>query len=47
MSENYYKLCKEFYECNELIEKYFLTKQYEKCFEGHMKLAENGYTLAE
>ena len=34
-------------ECNELIEKYFLTEQYEKCFQGHLKLAEEGYPLAE
>lgn len=47
MSQNYYKPCREFEECNELIQKYFLTKQYEKCFEGHLKLAENGYPLAE
>lgn len=47
MASNYYKPCKEFDECNELIEKYFLSKQYEKCFEGHLKLAERGYPLAE
>lgn len=45
--ENYYKPCKEFDECNELIEKYFLTKQYEKCFEGHLAIAQKGYALAE
>lgn len=44
---NYYKPCKEFDECNELIEKYFLTEQYEKCFLGHLPLAEKGYPLAE
>ncbi|MDE5589522.1 MAG: sel1 repeat family protein [Acetatifactor sp.] len=33
--------------CNELIEKYFDTQQYEKCFEGHLVLAEQGYPLAE
>ena len=43
----YYKPCKEFDECNELINKYYLTGQYEKCFEGHLKLAEKGYALAE
>ena len=30
-----------------MIEKYFLTGQYEKCFEGHLKLAKEGYPLAE
>lgn len=43
----YYKLCKEFDECNRLIEEYFKTEQYEKCFEGHLALAEAGYPLAE
>lgn len=43
----YYKPCKEYDECNLLIEKYFNTKQYEKCFEGHLVLAESGYPLAE
>lgn len=47
MANPYYKPCKEFDECNELIQKYYLTKQYEKCFEGHLKLAEQGYALAE
>ena len=47
MSESYYKLCREFDICNELIEKYFNTQQYEKCFEGHLALAEQGYPLAE
>lgn len=47
MSESYYKPCKEFDICNELIEKYFNTKQYEKCFQGHMLLAVQGYPLAE
>lgn len=43
----YYKPCKEFDECNRLIEEYFKTEQYEKCFEGHLALAESGYPLAE
>ena len=43
MSEPYYKPCRELDLCNELIEKYFNTQQYEKCFEGHMILAEQGY----
>ena len=47
MSESYYKLCRELDICNELIEKYFNTQQYEKCFEGHLVLAEQGYPLAE
>ena len=47
MGKSYYKPCKEFDECNELIEKYFLSEQYEKCFEGHLRLAEKGYPLAE
>ncbi len=47
MTDNYYKPCREFDDCNELIEKYYLTGQYEKCFEGHLKLAEGGYPLAE
>ena len=33
--------------CNELIEKYWGSKQYDKCFEGHLALAEQGYPLAE
>ncbi len=40
MSEPYYKPCRELDICNELIEKYFNTQQYEKCFEGHLALAE-------
>lgn len=47
MTESYYKPCKKLEICNELIEKYFNTKQYEKCFEGHLALAEEGYPLAE
>ena len=47
MTESYYKLCRELDICNELIEKYFNTQQYEKCFEGHLALAEQGYPLAE
>ena len=47
MSESYYKPCRELDICNELIEKYFNTQQYEKCFEGHLMLAEQGYPLAE
>ena len=47
MSDSYYKPCRELDICNELIEKYFNTQQYEKCFEGHLVLAEQGYPLAE
>ncbi len=47
MADVYYKPCKELDICNELIEKYFNTKQYEKCFEGHLVLAKQGYPLAE
>ncbi len=43
----YHKPCRELDICNELIEKYFNTQQYEKCFEGHLALAEQGYPLAE
>ena len=47
MSESYYKPCRELAICDELIETYFNTAQYEKCFEGHLTLAEQGYPLAE
>lgn len=47
MEDEYYKPCTEFDICNELIEKYFKTKQYVKCFEGHLELAQKGYPLAE
>lgn len=47
MTEVYYKPCKELDQCNALIEKYFKTQQYEKCFEGHSALAQQGYPLAE
>lgn len=47
MSDSYYKPCKELAICNELIEKYFNTQQYEKCFQGHLALAGQGYPLAE
>lgn len=43
----YYQPCKEYDECDRLIEAYFKTGQYEKCFEGHLVLAEGGYPLAE
>ena len=47
MSGTYYKPCRELDICNALIEKYFQTQQYEKCFSGHLALAEQGYPLAE
>jgi len=47
MSDGYYRPCRELDLCNELIEKYFNTQQYEKCFEGHLTLAKQGYPLAE
>jgi TPR repeat protein len=47
MTSNYYKACKELDICDELIEKYYLTKDYKKCFEGHLELAEKEYPLAE
>lgn len=47
MSESYYKPCIELDICNELTRKYLKTKQYEKCFEGYLSLAEKGYPLAE
>ena len=47
MADNYYKPCVELDICKELITKYFETKQYEKCFEGHLELASKGYPLAE
>lgn len=43
----YYKPCPEFDRCNELIRKYWESKQYDMCFSGHMELAEKGYPLAE
>ncbi len=47
MSGTYYKPCRELDICNALIEKYFQAQQYEKCFSGHLALAEQGYPLAE
>ena len=47
MLESYYKPGRELEICDELIEKYWGTQQYEKCFEGHLALAEQGYPLAE
>lgn len=47
MASDYYKPCKELEICEELIEKYWESKQYDKCFAGHLVLAEQGYPLAE
>lgn len=47
MNEPYYKPCRELTLCNELIEKYFQNGEFEKCFAGHLPLAEAGYPLAE
>ena len=47
MSSSYYKPCPELDECHRLIHEFFETKQYEKCFEGHLPLARKGYPLAE
>ena len=47
MADSYYKPCVELDICSELIEKYFETKQYDKCFHGHLALARTGYPLAE
>ncbi len=47
MASAYYKPCPELDRCNELIEKYWKTQQYEKCFSGHLALAKQGYPLAE
>lgn len=47
MASSYYKPCQELDRCDELIEKYWNTEQYDKCFAGHLELAEKGYPLAE
>ena len=47
MADGYYKPCPELDRCNELIERYYLSEQYDKCFQGHLELAEQGYPLAE
>lgn len=45
--ETYYKPCPELDECNRLINEHFLKADYVPCFQGHLKLAEQGYPLAE
>ncbi len=47
MASSYYKPCPELDQCDELIEKYWDTEEYDKCFAGHLELAEKGYPLAE
>lgn len=47
MATGYYKPSPELEECNRLIEVYWNTKQYDKCFDGHLALAKQGYPLAE
>lgn len=47
MATGYYKPSPELEECNRLIEAYWNTKQYDKCFDGHLALAKQGYPLAE
>lgn len=47
MASSYYKPCKELDQCNELIGKYYLTGQYDRCFAGYLPIAEQGYPLAE
>ena len=36
----YYEPCEEFDICNRLIEKYWESRQFELCFQGYLKLAE-------
>ncbi len=43
----HYEDCPEFDRCNALIDKYFTAGRYQECFEGHLKIAEGGYPLAE
>ena len=47
MASSYYKPCAELDRCNELIEKYWETKEYDKLFAGYLPLAELDYPLAE
>ena len=47
MASGYYKPCPELNRCDELIEKYCDTEQYDTGFAGHLELAEKGYPLAE
>ena len=48
MHVEYYEPCLEFDRCNELMDLYWNSKQFDRCFEGHLKLAEEThYPLAE
>lgn len=47
MASGYYQPCPELTECDRLIARYFLQGDYVPCFEGHLRLAEKGYPLAE
>jgi TPR repeat protein len=47
MDDSYYKSCHELDVCNDLIKRYWDTQEYDKCFKGHLALAEKGYPLAE
>lgn len=46
--DGYYTPCEEFDICNRLIAEYWDSKQFELCFQGHLRLAEEtSYPLAE
>ena len=47
MASEYYKACPGLDRCNELIDRYWYSGQYDKCFAGHLELARQGYPLAE
>ena len=47
MASSCYKPCRELELCNELIDKYWKTQQYDKCFQGYLPLAQQSYPLAE
>ncbi len=40
MASEYYAPCPELTECNRLIETYFMTGQYQACFQGHPEALE-------
>lgn len=47
MASSYYSPCPELDRCDELIETFWESGQYDKCFAGLLELAETGYPLAE
>lgn len=47
MASQYYKACPELDRCNQLIDQYWYSGQYDKCFAGHLELVRRGYPLAE